>query len=163
VRLSQGGAFKGSGWFRFLDDRAECEGFNVGEGRFTQTVSLARPAPSFGPHPVVCDGWQAALYDPDAPDNPQDRPGCLSTSSAPDGSTGPMIEVHDHRIEFVEQTELEVPAGVFTVGHHRVHLSNPDWPPLEIWVTPEDKQLVRLAWPVTESRYDLVESAGSFA
>ena len=34
IRLNQNGAFKGAAWYRFLENRALCEGENLLDGRF---------------------------------------------------------------------------------------------------------------------------------
>jgi len=163
VRLNQGGRFKGAAWFRFLDDRAECEGFTVEDGRFSQEVTLDAPIRAFGTHALMTDGWQAALFDHARSDNPQTVADVLTTSPEPDGSSGPRIERCVHVIEYAGSEQLKVAAGAFQTEHYLVHLNRNDWPPLELWVTAKDSQLVRLSWPITKSRYDLVEAAGDFA
>ena len=48
VRLSQGGAFMGAGWFRFTDQAIECEAFTVAEGRVSQVIETGERVRAFG-------------------------------------------------------------------------------------------------------------------
>ena len=91
----------------------------------------------------MTDGWQASLFDHSRSENPQVIPDHFTTSPEPDGSSGPRLECHEHKIEYAGQADIEVPVGRFTAGHYLIHLSRPEWPPLEIWVTPKDFQLLR--------------------
>lgn len=70
VRIAVDGAFRGSAWFRFADDLAECEAFTTVEGRLSQRMTLARPLPAFGNHAMINDGSLLGLYDLDR------GPGC---------------------------------------------------------------------------------------
>jgi hypothetical protein len=160
VRLEQGGAFRGSAWFRFDDRGIDCESFTRGEGRVSQRVELGRQATLFAPHPVVLDGWQAAAFDYARGPGRQRLTACANSSPRPDGSSGPAIGIVEKDLEWVGETTTEVPAGRFATRHLRIHMLMPymqGWPPIELWVHGEDVQLVRLSWALLDATYELVE------
>ncbi|MEO1576937.1 MAG: hypothetical protein AAFU65_18480, partial [Pseudomonadota bacterium] len=43
VRIAVGGKFRGSGWFNFSGDKAECEAMTTIEGRVSQSMALSAP------------------------------------------------------------------------------------------------------------------------
>jgi hypothetical protein len=156
VRLSVADRFVGSAWFRFSEQGAECEAHLAREGRVSQRVDLGHRPPIFAPHPLVCDGWQAAAFDHSRPEMVQLFPGACNSSHMANGGSGPLIGWVDKKLEHVGDGTLTVPAGTFDVRHYRIILPD-DRPPLLLWVTGEDRLLVRLSWTLLESRYDLVE------
>jgi hypothetical protein len=156
VRIAKGEMLRGSGWFRFTPALAECEALTSRDGRVHQRVTLDEPVCGFGSHPVVGDGWQSGAL------HRLTEPGSLeiftaNSSSEPDGASGPLLGFSRKRIDYLGDEALEVPAGRFDCLRYDIHLAVRDWPPLAVWVTGEDRVLVRLTWTVTDSRYDLVE------
>ncbi len=161
VRLSREGQFVGSSWFHFGDRLLECEGMTAAGGRFHQAIEVARRPPVFAPHPLVCDGWQAAAVDHTRPERRQAPVGATNSSPAHDGGTGPMIGLTDKHIEFAGEGTRTVRAGTFAVRRYRIIPERQDWPPLDIEVTPRDLQLVRLRWDLLQSTYELAELNGA--
>jgi hypothetical protein len=155
VRVEKAGRMRGSGWFRFSDTLAECDAVTSRDGRVSQRVPLPEPLAAFAAHPVMGDAWQTAAFDPQRGERLQEV-FTANSSSEPDGASGPLLGFTRKVIEHLGPEMLEVPAGQFACERFHVHLSVRDWPPLDVWVTGEDHVLVRLTWPVTASRYDLV-------
>jgi hypothetical protein len=163
VRLVRGGEFQGAGWFRFDGAGAECEAFTAADGRISQRVEIAGGAQLFAPHPVSCDGWQAAAFDFARGPGLQRLARCTNSSSRPDGASGPMLGRVFKDLEYVGDEQLTVAAGSFAARHMRIHPRQgamASWPPLEFWVTGEDFLLVRMRWELLETTYDLVELEG---
>ncbi|MSO66113.1 MAG: hypothetical protein EXQ85_10055 [Alphaproteobacteria bacterium] len=138
VRLTVGGAFTGSGWFRFAPDLAECETFTRAEGRLTQHTALAAPLRAFGNHAIASDGWLMNCYDLTRGAGAQTIRAIISS---PDhrGATGPMIFQLSIGLEFVGRETVAVKAGTFDALHFRVvgtagQLPQ-EHPPYDVWVT----------------------------
>ena len=62
VRLSVGGRFEGSGWMRFANGYAECETFNVRDGRISQELETDGQVGWLQSHPIVGDALLMRLY-----------------------------------------------------------------------------------------------------
>ncbi|MCR9180202.1 MAG: hypothetical protein NXH71_08215 [Erythrobacteraceae bacterium] len=125
VRIAVGGTFRGSAWFRFAADLAECEAYTAVEGRVSQTMKLARPLPAFGNHAMINDGFLLHLYDRSKGPGVQVTRGMLLSSPDHRGATGPMLFAIDLAIEFVGRESLTVQGrnvrrAAFSVcGHSR--------------------------------------------
>jgi hypothetical protein len=154
VRLTVRDRFMGSGWFRFTDDAAECESFTAATGRLSQRVTTDGRARSFGPHPVACDAWHLARFDPTGPAR-QELAGSLMSSVLPNGASGPLLEPMDVLVERVGPQRVTVPAGTFDTQHFRFVLA--DAPDEHVWVLDDDFVMVRIRWDVTSTTYELVE------
>jgi hypothetical protein len=155
VRLTVGGAFMGSTWFRFGEREIEAEGFAAREGRFSQKIAVAHRPPIFASHPVFVDGWQATAFDHAKPERVQSFKGCANSSPLANGASGPMIGMTDKSLEYVGEARVAVPAGAFETRHYRIRPAH--YPPMDLWVIPGDFLFVRLAWDYLGTRYDLVE------
>lgn len=160
VRLSRDARFVGAGAFRFGDRHVEFDGETSAGGQLRQRVAVPHRPPVFAPHPIVCDGWQAAAFDHARPERIQPLRSCANSSALAHGGSGPMIGLVDKRLEYVGETQTSVPAGAWSTRHYRVLFDHRDWPPLELFVTPEDRQLVCLRWDLLESSYELAELQG---
>lgn len=163
VRLAVDGRQTGSAMFRFDANGATCSGVNAADGAFRQRVDLPRHPTLFAPHPVVSDAWQAAAWPVGRPPGRIRLEHCTNSSSRPDGGSGPRLEVVYKDLEYVGQGRCETPVGGFTAEHFRIHPvmgAMAAWPPLELWVTPRDRLLLRLRWELLQSTYELVELDG---
>lgn len=163
VRLVSHDRFFGGAWFRFDDRGAECEAFTANDGRVHQRRELGRRPVLFVPHPLVCDGWQATAYDYSKGPGVQRLEPCADSSPRPDGGSGPALGISHKRLEYVGDEDIEVPAGRFRARHLRILPPEGDVAhgvPLEIWVTGQDSQLLRMRWDLLRSTYDLVEFEG---
>jgi hypothetical protein len=136
VRIMNGGAVTGSGWFRFTDDEASCESWTAAEGRISQRMPIQRPIRSFGVHAVQSDGWLAAPF-------PYEKGAGhvhffgrnLLHSTHHFGATGPFIATTGSGLEYVGPETVTVPAGTFDCHRLRfVGLTN-NHPEYDLWVT----------------------------
>ncbi len=163
VRVSIDHELVGSGWFRFTDTFAECETLTTQHGRVSQRWPLERPCPVFISHAVTCDVWQIALFDRQSGDKIQRIEGRLSSSTLPNGGSGPMLSagfsgtagpgVVD--LEYLETKSVTVPAGKFEADHFAILREGKA--PLEIWGMGDDIVPVKLRWDLLNQSFDLVE------
>ncbi len=154
VRLTVGGAFMGSSWFLFGDDFIEHQGFNTADGRISQRIAVPQRASVFGTHPVCLDAWQTTAFDHSRPERVQRFEGAFNCSPLANGASGPRLGRSDKELAFVGETQVTVPAGTYDVHHYQIVFGA--WDPIDVWVEPEDRIFVRLAWDVLDARYDLV-------
>jgi hypothetical protein len=137
VRITVGDQFRGSSWFRFGSDEAECEGFTSVEGRVSQRWPLSGPTPMFGAHAIANDGWVVKLFDLNGPKT-QTTPKMLVSSTDHRGATGPMLGEVAASLTFEGRETLTVKAGTFealkfTFG--AVHGLPVEHPLYQVWVT----------------------------
>jgi len=161
VRIAVGGNFRGSAWFCFTDDLAECEAFTTVEGRVSQRMALKRPLPAFGNHAMINDGNLLRLYDLDQGPGMQKIEGLLLSSPDHRGATGPMLFAVDLTIEYVGQEKIKVSAGTFDALHFRM-ADVPglpiEHPPYDIWCT-DDTDYILLKATVggyMQTAYELI-------
>jgi hypothetical protein len=161
VRLTIEEKFFGSSWFRFTDTTAECQGYTMKEGRINQVFETTERTASFGTHPVHGDAWGLAKFKERKPGGIIEASGInFSSSHLPNGGSGPylMPSTGRARRRYVGDEELKVPAGTFKTAHFQMLFN--DYPPIDIWATPEDCVPVRLRWDLLKQTYDLVELSG---
>ena len=138
VRIAVGGAFRGSGWFRFSDDEAECEAFTSAEGRVSQRIALNEPLRAFGSHAMVNDGFHLNLYDLSKGPGTQVFKNLMLSSPDHRGATGPMLFAIDLAIEYIGKEQLTVAAGTFDALHFRftdIPGLLEEHPPYVLWCT----------------------------
>jgi hypothetical protein len=138
VRIAVGGQFRGSAWFRFDADLAECEAFTTMEGRVSQQMKLAQPLPAFGNHAMINDGFLLNLYDRSQGAGVQVVKGMLLSSPDHRGATGPLLFPIDLAIEFVGEETVSVSAGRFAALHFRftdIPGLPLEHPPYDLWCT----------------------------
>jgi hypothetical protein len=165
VRIAVGGQFRGSGWFSFAADEAQCESTTTVEGRISQRFPLQAPLQAFGNHAIVNDGYAMSLYDLSKGPGKQTF---FMLLSSPDhrGATGPMIYPVSLAIEYVGDEEIEVIAGRFKARHFRIlDVGMPEeHPDYDLWVSADEHYIVlratvtgymQTAYELT--RYDVAE------
>jgi hypothetical protein len=101
VRIAVGGEFRGSAWFNFAGNVAECEASTTAEGRVSQRMNLDLPLPAFGNHAMINDGFLLSLYDLTHGLGVQVTKRMLLSSPDHRGATGPMLFAIDLAIEFL--------------------------------------------------------------
>ncbi len=138
VRIAVGGELRGSGWFRFTDDQAECQAFTSAEGRVSQFMALERRPAAFGNHAMINDAFLLALYDLSKGPGIQVTKRLLLSSPDHRGATGPMLFAVDLALEYVGEEQLSVAAGDFAALHFRmadVPGLPQEHPEYDLWVT----------------------------
>ena len=160
VRIAVGGAFRGSGWFRFGRTVAECEAITTLEGRLSQRLELDSPLIAFGNHAIINDGFLLSLYDLSKGPGRQRFERLYLSSPDHRGATGPMFFPIDLVIAYHGQEEITVEAGTFNA--HR--FSFPDVPGLpeehpdyDLWCTADGNYILLRAQVggYMQTRYEL--------
>lgn len=143
VRIAVGGQFRGSGWFAFGPNEAQCESITTVEGRISQRFPLQAPLQAFGNHAIINDSYAMSLYDLSQGPGKQTF---FMLLSSPDhrGATGPMIFPVSLAIEYVGEEEVEVIAGRFKARHFRIlDVGMPEeHPDYDLWVTADEHYIV---------------------
>ena len=143
VRIAVGGQFRGSGWFTFNANEAQCESSTTVEGRICQRFPLQSPLRAFGNHAIINDAYAMSLYDLSKGPGKQSF---FMLLSSPDhrGATGPMIFPVQLAIEYVGEEEIEVIAGRFKARHFRIlDVGMPEaHPDYDLWVTADAHYIV---------------------
>lgn len=160
VRVVAKGAFVGSGFFRFTDTFAEAEVVTAAEGRVSQRIETPGRVRLFGSHPISIDIWKCAHTPAEHPGEKQPLTNCFSSSLAPAGASGPMLNAKSYDIEFEGREEAQVPAGRFDALRYNwdtytgrtlvMHTAGADWLPLSVRV------------PEVGRYYELVELNGDW-
>ena len=143
VRIAVGGQFRGSGWFTFNANEAQCESSTTVEGRISQRYPLQSPLLAFGNHAIINDAYAMSLYDLSQGPGKQSF---FMLLSSPDhrGATGPMIFPVELAIEYVGEEEIHVIAGHFKARHFRIlDVGMPEeHPDYDLWVTADDHYIL---------------------
>ena len=146
LRITVDNQFRGSGWFVFEDDVAQAEALHAPATRMSQRIRLDGPVRSFGTHPIIGDGWHAAMFDIGGPAQ-QHFERLMISSYAFDGATGPELLPLGFGLELLGIEDVTVPAGTIRCRHFRFLLKKSafdDHPDYHIWVTDDgDHVMVR--------------------
>lgn len=142
VRLTIGGHFEGSAWFNFDDTGCDLEVFNKSLGRKSERLDYDRPAPWFGNHAIINDGFLSRYFPLDA------KPGKIRLHnvimSSPDhrGATGPEIFPLSFGLVYVGNEQVSVEAGIFDARKFQVVDTAEglpeEHPPYEMWCTNDE-------------------------
>ena len=163
VRLTVGDAFEGTGWMRFGDDVAECETFNVRDGRITQRIPISSTVCWLQSHPIIGDALLMRLYDLAQGPGKKRLEDVYLTSPDHRGATGPMFFRLNFSIVYVGEEEITVKAGTFKARHFQVtdtagNLPE-EHPPYDVWCTADDDYILLRAGAggYMQTHYELVE------
>jgi hypothetical protein len=123
LRIQNEGRHEGSGWFRFEDDVATFEGWNVKTGRISQRIALESPVTALVAHPVTTDAMLAASYVHGRPGPSMQRlAGAFLSSADPYGRTGPLLTPSDSYLDYAGRETVETPAGPAEADHYLLYL-----------------------------------------
>ena len=142
----------GNGLFYFYDDQAKSVIYNEDLGYFQQSINLEKPVDIFGAHPISGDAMKPALYDFSS-SKIQTFDG-FTTSSLPNGESGPILKKRKYKFEFLRNEKVKVPAGVFDCKYFLWHFD--EYPPIHIWNYSKYNVPIRIEWSLLNSRYDLI-------
>jgi hypothetical protein len=162
VRIAVGGAFRGSAWFNFGADHAECEASTMLEGRVSQRMRLKRPLPAFGNHAIINDGALLSQYDLSKGPGTQVVENLLLSSPDHRGATGPMLFAVDLAIQYHGNETVTVEAGTFE-AHKFSYTDVPgmlvEHPIYDLWCTADGNYVLLKAevGGYMKTRYELVE------
>jgi len=160
VRVVAQGKFVGSGFFLFTDTMATAEVLTAQEGRVTQQIETPGRVKLFGSHPISVDIWKCAHTPAEKPGEKQPLTNCFSSSLAPGGASGPMLNRKTYDIVFEQQEKIAVGAGeldclrynwdTYTGRTLQMHAAGEDWLPVRVHV------------PEVGRRYELVALEGDW-
>jgi hypothetical protein len=163
VRLTVGDRFEGSGWMRFSENKAECETFNVRDGRISQRIETEGHPPWLQAHPIIGDALLMRLYDLSQGPGKQKLNDIFLTSPDHRGATGPMFFRLGFSIVYVGEEDVSVVAGDFRARHFQVtdtagNLPE-EHPPYDVWCTADDDYILLKAGAggYMQTHYELVE------
>ena len=163
VRLSVGGEFEGSGWFRFSEDLAECESFNRTEGRIEQRIELQQPVQWMQCHPIVGDALLMKAYDLGKGPGKRFLHNVMLSSPDHRGATGPKLFRLGFGIRYVGEERIAVRAGEFDSRHFQVvdtagQLPE-EHPPYDVWCSADEDYILLRAGVggYMQTHYELVE------
>lgn len=161
-RLTVGHKFEGSGWFKFSENKAQCETFNQRDGRISQSIDLERPIRWLGTHPIVADGMGCKAFDLKQGLGKQLFKDMALTSPDHRGATGPMLFTLGYGLEYLGEKTITVPAGTFDCHHFSFTDTAEglpeEHPKYEVWCTKDHYITVAAqAGGYMLTRYELVE------
>lgn len=168
VQITVDAEFVGSSWFRFTDSLAECEGYTVKQGRFSQSMDIEVPPAIFSTHPIQSDAMNGNLYPLEKGPGSITVPLHMMSSFNHRGADGPMLLFRENPLEihYLGKESVEVEAGKFDALHFRFNSNDDDnymgtdkHPPYHAWVT-ADGDFVMLKAHCTgymQTYYELVE------
>lgn len=155
VRVSVQDRYLGSAWFRFNDQRVECETASADGVRQSQSMALEAPAMSFLSHAVASDVWHGAALRKQLDLGPQAITPLLTCSPRHDGSTAPKLASWPLRAVFLGVESLETVAGAMEAEHIRYEEPSGELF-LDTWCSADgDRILLRMYYPPFESTYVL--------
>jgi len=160
VRITLGGRFAGSAWFRFADGVAECEAVTASEGRVRQRMATDGRLRGFGTRSLANDAWWTALYDLSQGPGVIEIPDALLASPDHRGATGPSLFHMGGRFIFVGHDRTATRAGTLDSLHFQfAGLRQPGgYRTYNLWVT-NDGNFTMLAGSVEghiQRRFGLV-------
>lgn len=162
VRIAVGGEFRGSAWFNFGQDGAECEAMTALEGRVSQHLPLDQPLIGFGNHAIVNDGALLALFDVSNGPGTQVIETLLLSSPDHRGATGPMLFSVSLAIQYHGVETIDVAAGRFEAYKFSytdvpgLPLKHPDY---DLWCTCDGHYVLLKAevGGYMQTRYELLQ------
>ena len=136
VRLTEGDEFKGTSWYWFTDHDAEMQGFNIEDGRISETTEIDRNVRGFGNHSVQGDAWLVAKFDRSQGPRQHTFRNNPLTSIDHRGATGPRLErTEASTFEYFGEEEVTVEAGTLHCHHFAFVVVSNNHPPYHLWVT----------------------------
>lgn len=155
IRLQVADRLIGHGVFRVLDDKLEVSAEGVETGHTTQTVKVPTDFFAITTHAVMLDGWIWFNYD-HAKGGEQVRT-FYNTSTKWNGTDGPLGRLEVYRIKLLGEEEITVPAGTFKASHFTMDSDLLKVPTSHLWVTGQDRILLRYDWTDFDLEYVLTE------
>lgn len=153
IRLQVAEQLLGLGYFRVQGERMEVIVDGDVIGHVAQTLTVPTDYFSIITHAVMLDGWIIFNYDR-ARGGEQLRT-FYNTSSRWNGTDGPLGRLETHRVRFVNEEEIEVPAGRFKATHFQIDSNLLKVPAAHLWVAGQDRILLRYDWGELDLEYVL--------
>ena len=136
VRLTEGGAFKGSTWYHITDDEIYFQGLTSEAGRISGQLDIDRTIRGFGTHALNSDAWLVARFDRSQGPRQHTFYNSPLTSLDHRGATGPaLVCSQGTTIEYFGEESITVRAGTFECHHFAYVVVATDHPEYHLWVT----------------------------
>ena len=145
VRLSVGSKFEGTAWFHFTDKTANCEVYNQGFGRKSDTMELPAPISWFGHHAIINDGFLSRFFPLGCEPGKRMMENVMMSSPDHRGATGP--ELYPMRFGVVYEKDETVTVGAGTFDARKFQITDTagnlpeEHPPYEMWCTKDEDGL----------------------
>ena len=167
MQISTDDEFIGSTWYRFTENKAECEGYTIREGRISQTLDLDSKPTFFGTHPIQADAMHTHLYPISKGPGTHTNNLHLMCSFHHRGADGPIL-LHKEGLQmrYYGEETVEVEAGKFNAYHFSYGTNTDDeymgtdiHPPYHTWVTNDGDYVLLKAYCTgyMQTFYELVE------
>ena len=150
VSYWNGGQFKGSAQFHVAGNRLIASSFGP-YGARQENIEVPDRF-SLGSHPVAGDGWHTWTIDPAAAGAQTSTLYGLEAST--DLSKPVLGKLQPLQIERIGPETIRVTAGKFSTIHYRLSGLN------DLWVTPQDRLVVKSVIAGRDLQYVLTESSG---
>ena len=145
VRLSIGGKFEGTGWFNFNGTRCELEVYNTQTGRASESLDFDAPAPWFGNHAIINDGFLSRFFPLGSVPGKTRMKNVMMSSPDHRGATGPEMFPLSFGVVYVGDETVTVKAGTFEARKFQVVDTAEglpeEHPPYEMWCTNDEDGL----------------------
>jgi hypothetical protein len=148
MRLWVKGTFVGSALYVITGEQLEATVLTPHNGRLRQQLRVPQHF-SFVGHPVAGDGWHFWYYD--LARGGEQEVTVYNPETLGGGSGSILGVLQQLKAKFVGEQEVSVPAGKFTCHHYELGGA------FHIWVTGEDRLLVRMTLPRADVEYLLAE------
>lgn len=153
IRLQVGERYIGSGYFRVEGDRLHIVTDGKDNGHSEQSVPIPTDFFSITTHSIILDGW--LLFNYDRSKGGEQIRTFYNTSTRWNGTDGPLGRLEPFRIRLVGEEELTVPAGTFKATHFTLDSDILNVPTSHIYVTGEDRILLKYDWADYDLEYVL--------
>jgi hypothetical protein len=121
VRVFSAGSFVGSGLFLFGEDYVEAEARTRADGRVHQRFDTPGRVKLFGSHPISVDIWKCTHTPPERQGTIQPLTNCFSSSLAPNGASGPLLNPKSYDVEFDGRERRDTVAGALECLRYKWH------------------------------------------
>jgi hypothetical protein len=160
VRVVSAGALVGSGFFLFTDHHAEAEASTRQDGRIHQRIDTPGRVKLFGSHPISVDIWKCTHTPADRPGKIHALTNCFSSSLAPNGASGPLLNAKTYDVAFDGSELRQTPLGELDCLRYKWHTHTGRT--LVMCTTGKDWLPVNVQVPETGRSYDLIELTGDW-
>lgn len=154
-RVTRAGECLGTTLFLCDENGVECQGEIAPIGRLSQRKKVPGGTGYLGLHPLVGDALVALVRGKDAPGTYRTVHG-IANSVSPNGDEGLYAMPTDIDVAYLGEESVTVPAGTFEASRYALRW-HPEWEPADLWVSGPEALFVRLAWPMIDASYELVE------
>lgn len=163
VRLTIGGKFEGTAWFKFDDAGCDLAVMNVTTGQAAERHNAASPHTWFGNHAIFNDGLLSRMFPLDCAPGKKRIENVMMSSPDHRGATGPEMFPLSFAVVYVGIETVTVGAGTFEARKFQIVDTAEglpeEHPPYEMWCTHDEDGLFLKGGVggYMQTHYELVE------